>query len=185
MTADQDKILFLQIGQGNKSAFDTLFEKYYTRLCRFAYSFTKSVELAEEAVQNTFVKLWLQRNSIEITTSVVSYLFTAVRNHALNELKKITVRRSYESEYAENKTVEYLVGQNIKEGKFRNSVNKAVERLPEKCREIFQLSRNDGLTYDEIAEYLKISKKTVENQMGIAFKKLREILKPVLSQIIE
>jgi len=185
VTANDDKILFLQIRQGNKSAFDTLFQKHYTRLCRFAFSFTKSGEIAEEAVQNTFVKIWCQRDSLEITSSVISYLYTAVRNHALNELKKINIRKGYEAGFAHYIEKETDNDQKLNKTGFKNFVKKAVEQLPVKCREIFMLSKNDGLTYEEISEYLEISKKTVENQMGIAFKKLREMLKPVLAQLIE
>jgi RNA polymerase sigma-70 factor, ECF subfamily len=183
VAADEDKILYDRIRNGDRNSFDSLFQKYYCRLNRFAFSFTKSKELAEEAVQNMFVKLWCQRASLEISTSVAAYLFTAVKNHALNEIKKIGVRTNYESEYLQRNEGDENVP--VNEVIFKKAVQSAVTGLPDKCREIFRLSRNDGLTYEEIAEYLKISKKTVENQMGIAFKKLREILKPALSQIIE
>lgn len=185
MTADEDKKLFILIKQGNKPAFDNLFTKYYVRLCRFAFSFTKSKELAEETVQNTFIKIWCQRNDLEVSISLISYLFTAVKNQALNELKKIVIRKNYEAEFVSLSEAEDENAQKINQLKFKSEVGMAVEQLPEKCREIFQLCKNDGLTYDEIAEYLNISPKTVDNQMGIAFKKLRELLKPVFEQLIE
>jgi len=179
VAADQDKILYHQIRQNNKSAFDALFQKYYSRLCRFAYTYTRSLELAEETVQNTFIKIWTQRHSLAITTSVLSYLFTSVRNQSLNEMKKMSVRISHETEFAEGREVEADKNAGLNEEKFKKYVCSAIEQLPEKCLEIFTLSRNDGLTYDEIAGYLGISKKTVENQMGIAFKKLRKLLAPI------
>lgn len=182
MASDEDIRLIQEIKKGDRNSFNILFEKYYVRLSRFALSYTKSKDLAEEAVQNMFVKIWCQRNHLEITTSVISYLFTAVKNQALNEIKKLMVRKNYEAEYAE-KPIENI--SSLDEKSFKKEVDSAVDQLPEKCREIFILSRSDGLTYEEIAEYLNISKKTVDNQMGIAFKKLRELLKPVLSKIIE
>ncbi|MFO7656580.1 MAG: RNA polymerase sigma-70 factor [Bacteroidales bacterium] len=185
MAADEDKILFDFIKQGNKPAFDTLFNKYYVRLCRFAMSFTRTKDLAEETVQDTFIKIWCQRADLDITTSVVSYLFTAVKNHAFNEVKKAGIRRNHEAAYAGKTESEAQKSPAINESNFRVAVGKAMMQLPQKCREIFQLCKNDGLTYDEIAEYLNISAKTVENQMGIAFKKLRELLKPELEGLIE
>ena len=185
MDIDQDKILFLRVKQGDKPAFDILFNKFYVRLCRFAVSFTKSKELAEETVQNMFIKLWCQRDRIEIKTSVISYLFTAVRNQALNELKKTLIRKNYESEYISHIETMNDNSSNVNEKNFKATLGKAMEQLPEKCREIFILCKNEGLTYDEIAEYLKISPKTVDNQMGIALKKLRELLKPVFEHLIE
>ncbi|MBN2611834.1 MAG: RNA polymerase sigma-70 factor [Bacteroidales bacterium] len=185
MAADEDKILFNLVKQGNKPAFDSLFHKYYVRLCRFVLSYTKSKDMAEETVQEVFVKIWCQRASLEIETSVVSYLFTAVKNHAFNELKKISIRKKYESEYTEKEVRELEKSPVIKQDDFKNALINAMTELPEKCREIFQLCKNDGLTYDEIAVYLNISPKTVDNQMGIAFKKLRELLKPVLEELLE
>ncbi len=185
MAADEDKILFLRVKQGEKPAFDILFNKFYVRLCRFAISYTKSRELAEETVQNMFIKLWCQRESLEINTSVISYLYTAVRNQALNELKKTLIRKNYESEFVSQAGTMSENSVIINEKNFKVSLGKAIEQLPEKCREVFILCKNEGLTYDEIAEYLKISPKTVDNQMGIALKKLRELLKPVFEQLLE
>lgn len=182
MASENDKILFIQVKQGNKNAFDILFKKYYVRLCHFALSFTKSYDVAEETVQNIFVKIWCQRDSIDISTSFISYMFTAVRNQMLNELKKDSIRKNHETKYSGNLEPPSEDNPAINIGNFNIAVSQAVCKLPEKCREIFRLSKNDGLTYDEIADYLKISVKTVENQMGIAFRKLRESLQPLMTR---
>ena len=181
----EDKLLFEKIAQKNRLAFDTLFRKYYTRLCRFALSYLKEKELAEECVQEVFIKIWEQADRFNIEGTVLSYLFAATKNTSLNLIKKINTRQKYEIEYEVQKSDTDSGLTEIENEKFTVVMLEAINQLPEKCRNIFELSKNDGLTYDEIADYLKISKKTVENQMGIAFKKLREMLRPKLSMMFE
>ena len=180
MPAD-DNLLFSLVKQDNKSAFDTLFRKYYIRLCRFAYNFLPSKPMAEEIVQEVFVRLWEQRQQISINTSFLAYLYTSVRNQSMNELKKNKIRKYYEDEFTVQKSLtDETTIDNSEEERIKKAIERACRQLPPKCREIFELSRNDGLTYEEIAEYLSLSKKTVENQMAIAFQKLRQHLEPYL-----
>jgi RNA polymerase sigma-70 factor, ECF subfamily len=181
----EDKLLFEKITQKNTLAFDTLFRKYYARLCRFAITYLKEEEMAEECVQEVFIKIWEQSDHLQIEGAVISYLFAATKNTALNLIKKESTRQKYESAYEEQNPSADVNISEIENEKVASLVTSAVNKLPGKCREIFMLSKDDGLTYEEIADYLKISKKTVENQMGIAFKKLREILKPKISLLFE
>jgi len=179
VSKQEDIVLFKQIKQQNKIAFDILFRKYYQSLCRFALTFTHSEDLAEEVVQDMFVHFWSCNDNIQITISVKAYLYSSTRNHALNLIKKEKTRNNYEIDYATQ--FEHVVApENSGEGikALGIAIQNSIRKLPEKCREIFVLSRFEGLSYDEIAEYLTLSKKTVENQMGIAFKKLRELLLP-------
>ncbi len=183
MPAD-DNLLFSLVKQDNKSAFDTLFRKYYVRLCRYTCHFIASTPEAEEIVQQVFIRLWEQRQQISINTSLLAYLYTSVRNQSMNELKKEKIRRHYEEEFVIQKSLtEETTTGNPGEEKLKRAIEKACLQLPPKCREIFELSRNDGLTYEEIAEYLSLSKKTVENQMAIAFQKLRQQLQPYLHML--
>jgi RNA polymerase sigma-70 factor, ECF subfamily len=182
---ERDLALAEKIRKGDKSSFDDLFRLYYTPLCRFAWYFCRSKEIAEEAVQDMFIHLWTNHNKWFIEISAGAFLYKATRNKVLNLVKSRSVRLKYESDYAQ----EYAGNgwENdlpADEARIRSMVNQAVEKLPEKCRVVFSLSRNDGLTYDEIAVYLGISAKTVENQMGIAFKKLREELKPKMEKML-
>ncbi len=181
----EDKRLFEKIAQKNRLAFDTLFRKYYTRLCRFAIRYLKDENMAEECVQELFIKIWEQADHLHVEGAVISYLFAAVKNTALNLIKKENTRHKYETAYEDPSSTEEMSISEIENESFASLVIGAVNKLPEKCREIFKLSKDDGLTYEEIADYLNISKKTVENQMGIAFKKLREMLKPKLSLLYE
>ena len=176
-----DKELIISIKKGNEQAFDVLFKKYYAQLARFANMFTKDADNADEVVQSFFVKLWQNRNNLKINTSVKSYLFTSVRNASLNFLKKEKTRTLYEEKVETEDT-------KIKEDKsleFKVAYNEAIKNLPERTRQVFVLSKNEGLTYKEIAEYLEITAKTVENNMGIAFRKLRKILMPYKNLIYE
>jgi RNA polymerase sigma-70 factor, ECF subfamily len=187
-----DNDLFARIQRDDKPAFDLLFRKYYTPLCRFAVKMNGSEALAEEAVQEVFIYLWEQRKHLTVSRSMVSYLFQSVKYKVYEHFRKIQTRTKYEEEFA-NISVEMNESEEKQLDDYEISclVWNAVEQLPDKCREIFQLSRDEGLTYNEIARHLDISPKTVENQMGIAFKKLREILVPIVkpgsnvSKIIE
>jgi RNA polymerase sigma-70 factor (ECF subfamily) len=177
-----DKELFNAITKGNQNAFDALFRTYYAPLARFAFLFVKNECLADEIVQSFFVKLWQQRDKIRIATSVKSYLYTSVRNTALNFLKKEQTRTALQETYAKEPEPEKSLSVNME---FLTLVNEAVEQLPNRTKEVFLLCKNEGLTYSEIAQYLQISAKTVENNMGIAFRKLREYLMPYKNLIFD
>ncbi|NJO67985.1 MAG: RNA polymerase sigma-70 factor [Bacteroidetes bacterium] len=179
LNTDPDILLYQQLIQGRKDAFDALFRKYYQTLCRFAYLYTGDRDESEEAVQTAFISLWEGRNSIAITRSLKAYLYQMVRNNALMFLRKVNTRKQYEQQYLDLHADELISERTLSDNEINDLVRKGLNMLPEKCRVIFSLSRYDGLTYEEIAEYLEISPKTVENQMGIAFQKLREYLVPV------
>jgi len=175
--------LFEGIKLRNKMAFDTLFRKYYTLLCRFSYAICYSKEDAEESIQEMFINLWEKAPMLQIETSVKAYLYTSARNYTLNTIQKQQTELRHLGEYAG------LVEDNESEASLDDSqisqlIRIGVSTLPEKCREIFIMCKQEGLTYDEIAEYLNVSKKTVDNQMGIALRKLRENLYPKLQKIL-
>jgi RNA polymerase sigma-70 factor (ECF subfamily) len=148
--------------------------------------YTHSGPVAEEIVQDTFVKIWENAGRINIETSIAAYLYTSVRNNSLNHLKHEKIKKKYEQEEAiaprpEDSTLEEQVDITL----FRTLLARALIDLPDKCREIFEMAKFEGLAYDEIAGYLEVSEKTVENQMGIALKKLRESLHPYVKRIYE
>jgi len=176
-----DKELFIKIKKSDEQAFDILFKLYYAPLARFALMYTKDEDNADEVVQLFFVKIWQQRKKLKIKSSVKSYLYTSVRNTALNFIKKEKTRSIYEENYEVDKTETSISSNND----FNKIYNEAVEQLPDRTKQVFILSKNEGLTYNEIAEYLQITAKTVENNMGIAFKKLREFLMPYKNLIYE
>jgi len=165
--------------------FEVLFRNHYSNLCAYANVYLKDLEAAEELVQEVFFKLWSKRDSIEITSSMQSYLFRAVRNSSLNLIKHINIREEYkvhnEREISFGEMEHY---DTLEASELEQKINKAIDELPTERRKIFIMSRYDGLKYGEIAEKLGISPKTVENQMGKALKYLRERLKEYLTYLV-
>lgn len=174
-----------QLQEGNRKMFNQFFTEYYINLCRFAYTYVKDNDTAEEIVQEIFISIWEQRKNFQINTSIRSFLYTSVKNRALNYIRNEKTRSKHEDEFAKEQAsrVTHIVDFCERE-ELTYVIDEAVNELPEQCRLIFDLSRNQSLTYKEIAQKLDISPKTVENQMGIALKKLRSKLSPYLSCII-
>jgi len=164
---------------GDEQALEVIFRTYYPGLVGFARRYVKTTEIAEEIVQDLFLKLWSRRGSLGEIDSVKTYLFRAARNTALNHLR----RRKLEHEWLEKEGTTITEERShegdeaVTESEVAEAVRAAVDRLPPRCREVFMLSRDGGLTYGEIAKSLGISIKTVETQMGRALKALRESLK--------
>ncbi len=141
-----------------------------------------SQEDAEESVQEMFVNLWEKAPQIEIGTSIKAYLYASTRNYTLNAIKKQQTEQHHLNKYSEYEKG-YEQEDEISPVEIAKLIQSGVETLPEKCREIFILCKQEGLTYEEIATYLDVSKKTVDNQMGIALRKLRDYLQPKLKKI--
>ncbi|MEM6264822.1 MAG: RNA polymerase sigma-70 factor [Bacteroidota bacterium] len=169
---------FQEIKNGNRRAFEEVFRLYYEPLCRFCLRFLQSQEEAEEVVQDLFVAFWEKKNELELTVSIKSYLYRAARNRSLNVIKHQQVKDRYVGETT------FLMRHSYEEVSFTSeleaAIAKGIDALPERCREIFLLSRHEGLKYREIADLLGISPKTVEVQMSKALKSLREHLKEFL-----
>ena len=175
--------LFERIKRRDRASFDALFRRYYTPLCRFSYAMCLSQEDAEESVQDMFVQLWEKAPGMNIEISVKAYLYTSVRNFTLNAIKKQQTEQQHLSEYSEMDTNSHEDDDRITDAQIATLIQSGVNTLPDRCREIFILSKQEGLTYEEIANYLNISEKTIDNQMGIALRKLREFIRPKLQKI--
>lgn len=166
---------------GNESAFEMIFRTYYQPLCRYAYSFLQDKEEAEEVVQSSFITVWDKRNSLTIETSVKSYLYRMVRNGCLNVIKHEKVKQQHVAhELAMMEVSHESVSQKVQAAELETKISEAIKTLPEQCRLVFQLSRFEELKYQEIADQLQISIKTVENHMGKALKLMRVQLKDYL-----
>lgn len=180
MTQDNDLLLFDQVKRDNLSSYEVIFKRYYKELYRFAFTYVRDATIAEEMAQEVFLYIWEKRGQIEIQTTLKTYLYSAVKNKCLNYIKLELPKQQSMSDISEVmlsvNTARKDEGENEK---IKRYIQKAIDALPKKCRKIFILSRNAGMTYEEIAEELGLSKKTVENQMGIALKKLRESLDEV------
>lgn len=160
------------------SDFELIFRSYFTRLCAFATVYTNSLEDSKEVVQEVFLKVWEKRNELPLDDELKSYLFRAVKNACINRLQHQMVADRYQA------VLYFLHSQEpgtdgyteIELGELQGHIDTAIAALPESCRNIFLLSRNQGLKYREIAEQLNISVKTVETQMSRALLKLKSQL---------
>jgi len=168
----------------SKADFEKLFNTHYSNLCAYANNFLKDVDASEEVVQEILFKLWTNKESIVITTSIQSYLFRAVRNASLNVIKHIDIREDYKlhNEYEMQNTLSTEDEMIVSELDLK--IRKAIDQLPMERKKVFLLSRYEGLKYKEIAEKLNISVSTVENQMVKALKFLRTELKDYLPWLI-
>jgi RNA polymerase sigma-70 factor (family 1) len=165
------------IRAGDPSAFETLFHAYYAPLCSFAYRYLGARDLAEEIVQEVFLSIWERRESWDVRTSVRSYLLTSVRNAALSYLRHERVVRRRQAEVRDShESVAASPEACALEAETVVAVRQAIARLPDRCRLVFTLHREQGLTYTEVAEALGISPRTVEVQIGRALKSLRKAL---------
>ncbi|MDI9355449.1 MAG: RNA polymerase sigma-70 factor [Chitinophagaceae bacterium] len=156
--------------------FSDIFQEYYPALCRYALKIVRKEELAEDVVQEVFVNLWEKRNKIDIAISIKSYLYTSVRNRSINQLKLLFQREQKKEKIYENMNISEDISDILKQNELQNTyeiVQEAIETLPPKCKIIFLLSREEYMTYALVAKELNISIKTVENQIIIAFKKIR------------
>lgn len=173
------------IRNGNKPAFEAVFRLYYKRLCSYATLFVSDSDAAEEVVQETFFRFWSGRESLPEINSLQSYLFRAVHNQCLNQLK----HAQYAGRYAGEKQPDLELEQQKHSdpaviGDLKQQIAAALEKLPTERKRIFLMIRFEGMKYREVAETLGISVKTVENQMGSAIKFLKEELREFLPVIL-
>ncbi len=139
--------------------------------------------MAEEMVQNVFFKLWKNRETIDVQTSLTAYLYRSVYNESLNHIRHRKVKDEYRAHAARTGGHTDDAADSLKHKELREQLHKAMNELPEQCRVIFQMSRFEELRYMEIAGRLGISVKTVENQMGKALRILREKLSAFLPSL--
>jgi RNA polymerase sigma-70 factor, ECF subfamily len=161
----------------DQRAFDALFQEHYEPLCRFAYSLLDSVELAEEVVADVFIKIWKNKDNLHIQTSVKAYLMASVRNRSIDYLRK-RLRHQTESEDEIKDVASTYTSpeEHTISCELLQIIESAIDCLPPQGRIIFRMSRDQGLRYQEIADQMQISIKTVETHMVRSLKFLREAL---------
>jgi len=168
-----DKVLLLHLKKGDQGALEELFEKYYYRLCDFAFQYVHSVDLTEEVVSDVFLNIWQKRSALTISGNFKAYLFTAVRNRALNYVKsQKQPMDSLEDVPRQAAQKQYRPDEELQFKEFSNRMEALLNTLPPRRRRIFKLSRLEGFTYPQIADMLSISVRTVQNQMVQAVKQL-------------
>jgi RNA polymerase sigma-70 factor (ECF subfamily) len=173
-----DRELFERIRAGDSDAFDAVFRAHYASLVGTAERMLRRRDVAEEIVQDVLLELWRRRETLVVDDSLRGYLFRATRNRSLNHLRHGAIERRAEPALIADHDDDVAPGAYgaIVEEEIDIAVKRAVAELPPRCREVFELSRVQGLRYSEIATTLGISVKTVEAQMGKALRILRERL---------
>lgn len=165
-------------------AFESLFKTHYAKLCFYANTITGNLSAAEEIVADLFTEIWEKREQIQFSNATKAYIYKSVYNRCLNYLKHSKIENAYVDYLLKNdsnnlfaQTPSYAYD----EKEISKEITLAINKLPEKCKEIFLLSRVQNKKYHEIAAMLDLSPKTVENQMAIALKKLRQMLKHLMA----
>jgi len=169
----------------DKGAFEKLFRSYFTPLCSFSQKYVNDLDEAKDIVHNVFINLWNKREEIDMETSLKSYLFQGVYNRSLNYIRDHKKLVQFDTPQSEAELSQYVESRDhLESNEAESRINRALDDLPEKCKEIFLMNRFDGLKYREIAEKLNISIKTVETQMSRALKTLRERLSDMITIFI-
>lgn len=175
-----DRELLERLRQGDTAAFDTIFRTWYGPLVGTAERMLRDRAVAEELVQDVMLELWRRRETLAPDGSAQAYLFRATRNRVLNHLRHVKIEQRSAPEMRDEMVPTPHADATVAREELTVAVQRAVQSLPDRCREVFELSRVHGLKYAEIAQQLGISIKTVEAQMGKALRTLREQLAPWL-----
>jgi len=185
MFRGEDNALVQRMLGGDETAFSIIFKTYYVDLVLFAGTFVRDKPAAEEIVQDVFIRLWENRESFIITSSLRSFLLKTVQNKCIDTIRHLKIVDNYQSKLQnhplllENDTENYVLYSELED-----DLKKALEKLPEDISKIFLLSRFEGLTYPEIASQLNLSVRMVEIRMGKALALLKNYLKDYLITIL-
>ena len=175
MTKEISKETIVALKSGDHAAFEKIFVSYFDKVKCFISGLVKSKDEAEEIVQDIFMQLWINRDLIDTQKSFSTYLYTIARNKAFNHLKKRMVRDSYAVDVGS--TAAASLSANAKDTllavEMELLIEMVVRKMPERRQEIYRLSRDKGLSNDEISARLNISKKTIENQLSLTLKEIK------------
>lgn len=181
---EQNKEVIHQFRSGNEDAFEQIFHAYYKALVHYAKTILKDMDDSEDIVQQVFVSVWENRLKIEIHTSLRALLYKSVHNACLNKIKQQQVRSVYAKEVIQLHNEQGITQDTIQQKELQHKIEAAMDMMPEQCAKIFKMSRFEQMKYQEIADALNLSVKTIENQMGKALKIMREQLKEYLPLLI-
>lgn len=172
--SDEQNLLHL-VAEGDEKAFRSLFEKHHPKLGGYVFRLTNSYELTQEIVQDAFLKIWSNRHTLREISNFDAYLFTIARNHTFNVLKQIAREQVRKKAWEQTQETELSVlAEEL--GSYKETsaiIQKAIEQLPPRQKDVFTLSREEGLTHEQISERLGIALETVKKHMVLALKAIR------------
>lgn len=167
--------IFLKISEGEETALWQLHEKFFKRIFRFVLTLTGNKEVTEEVVNDTFLDIWQKRHLLPTVNNPVVYILTCAKNRSLKHLKKQTNYELALKKYSDIPCGINLTPHDILISRETlQAISVATQSLPPQCKLIFSLVKENNLKYREVAELLGLSVKTIENQMGVALKKLTQ-----------
>ena len=177
-------LIIKQLQDGNEKVFEQIVREYWPRMFKFALIYTQNNETSQELVQDTFLVLWNNRAVLKDNTNLITYLMVVLRNKCLNLLEQTRIRKLYIEEIDDETIYQranlYVLqdeaSQIVESEDLHKAIERALSKLPDKTREIFMLSRYDGLKNQQIAETKNISQKTVEYHISKALQILKEEL---------
>ncbi|ANI88663.1 hypothetical protein A9P82_04800 [Arachidicoccus ginsenosidimutans] len=178
--SDIEKALFAGIAQGDENAFRKIFDMYKRKLYAFVFQMTSSATVSEEIVQDIFLKIWMNRLNMNAIENPANYIFILTRNKTMDYLRKVASdKKRLEQLWLRSSTQDYHIADadhQLNVESVQQLIDEAISRLPEQKQIIFRLSRNEGWTNEEIADYLHLSKSRVANAMVEVLKHLRSYL---------
>ncbi|MFA5328468.1 MAG: RNA polymerase sigma-70 factor [Prolixibacteraceae bacterium] len=179
-----DAEALILMAEGNISAYRFLFDHHFADLCNFLMIYLHSKELSEEIALEIFTYVWEKRETLHIKATFKSFLFASAKNKAISLYRK--EQKAIFTSFDTTQTIDPEDSgsdQPMEANELRALIERAIDKLPEKSRQIYKLAWEENLSHKEIAKKLGIAPKTVENHVGIALRKLRESLKPYYKQI--
>lgn len=176
-----DLDLLERLKHDDVQAFEQIYRKYAPNLFQAAFNILKETAICEDIIQELFMTLWTKRHDLNIS-NLRPYLYKATRNNVLMVVRSNQVQVNIQT--LEALTSHYSSSDDLMVRELQHSLDQSLEQLPEKCRQIFQMSRFQQLSHKEIATQLNISVKTVENQIGIALKRLKVLLRDFIYLLV-
>jgi RNA polymerase sigma-70 factor (ECF subfamily) len=181
---ENDEQALKKLAAGDLAAYRFLFDRYFADLCNFLLIYLHSKVFAEEIALEVFEIVWEKRETLQIRVTFRSFLFAAAKNRAISHYRREHRAIFTSLEMGDTVAIEDSTSQHfMEENELHALIETAINKLPEKSRQIYLMARNENLSHKEIAARLGITPKTVENHVGIALHKLRESLRPFYKQI--
>jgi RNA polymerase sigma-70 factor (ECF subfamily) len=175
---DEDNALLQRVALGDEKAFRFIFNKYHNRLGAHLFSITKSHELAQEVVQDIFLKIWVNRQQLTEVRNFKAYLYVMSKNHALNCLKQNVLEKTLTTGLEENE--DFQAEESTEENDHYMLIDEAIDHLPPQQRQVYLMSRHERLKYTEIATRLSLSRETVKKYLKIASESITSYIRKKL-----
>lgn len=176
MSNSQDNSYLKQLEAGSIEAFDALYLKYHPRLKAFLISFIKDEEIASDIAQDIFMKIWINRGSISEISNFSTYIYSSAKYSVYNYFKRNLIKEKYIASLQNMPNYADFLEEDVTAEELNRIIQKTIENMPARRREIFILSRQNGMSNQEIADKLNISKRTIENQITMALAMLRKVI---------